>query len=81
MAYLDDILIFSKNETEHQKVVEGVLQALDQRGLQLKPEKCEFHQDSVEFLSFKISAGEIRMDESKVKAIWEWLTPTSLKGV
>ena len=42
MAYLDDIIIFSKNEEEHLKHIEIIFQKLKAAGLKLKESKCDF---------------------------------------
>jgi transposase InsO family protein len=82
-AYLDDILIFSSGSlSEHQGHVRKVLQRLKDAGLQLDIDKCEFEVKSTKYLGFIIEAGKgIRMDPEKVKAIIEWATPQSVKGV
>jgi len=43
VVYLDDILIFTKTEEEHEQVVQRVLEVLVEHKLFLCPEKCEFH--------------------------------------
>ena len=43
IAYLDDILIYFKNEEDHEKHVKEVLRRLQKKNLYLKSEKCEFH--------------------------------------
>lgn len=50
MVYLDDIMIFSKTEKEHKEHVKKILRKLKERNLLLKPEKCTFHVEEVEFL-------------------------------
>ena len=81
IAYLDDILIFSGNKEEHVKHVQDALQCLSQAGLLLKPEKCEFHRDKVEFLGFVVSTKGIQMSPDKVRDIREWPTPHNVKTV
>ncbi|XP_041810033.1 uncharacterized protein lrfn4b [Chelmon rostratus] len=80
-VYLDDILIFSKNENEHVQHVRQVLQRLLENQLFVKAEKCEFHQQSVSFLGFIVSPGSIQMDPAKVSAVVEWATPSDRKQV
>jgi len=46
-AYLDDILIYSNSEEEHVEHVKWVMQQLLEAGLYLRPEKCEFHKQTV----------------------------------
>jgi len=51
-AYLDNILIYSENEEQHIEHVTQILEALMQAGLQIKPQKCEFHTNNIEYLGF-----------------------------
>ena len=55
VVYLDNVLIFSKNEEEHERHVSAVLERLERHKLYYKPSKCEFHTDSVSFLRYKVS--------------------------
>ena len=50
VVYIDDILIFTKTEKEHDKIVEEVLKRLEENNLFLKPEKCVFKEKEIEFL-------------------------------
>ncbi|KAF8824186.1 hypothetical protein HHX47_DHR8000228 [Lentinula edodes] len=61
-VYLDDILIFSNDLEEHRQVVREVLTRLEKHDLYLRPEKCEFEQQQIEYLGLIISEGEVRMD-------------------
>ena len=54
VVYLDDTLVFSKNEKEHEHHVKLVLKKLQDAKLSLKLEKCEFDVTSVQFLGFTI---------------------------
>ena len=78
-VYLDDILIFSKNMSDHISHVHQVLQRLLENKLYVKAEKCEFHASTVSFLGFIVEKGRIRADPEKVRAVTEWPTPTSRK--
>lgn len=78
IIYLDDILIFSKTIEEHIGHVRRVLQRLRDVGLYAKGEKCEFHQEHVEFLGFVITSKGLTMDKKKVQAVLEWPVPKSL---
>lgn len=80
-AYLDDILIYSDTLEEHQHHVKQVLQALTDAGLAIKPEKCEFHKTSVEYLGLIITTNGTEMDPKKVATVSEWPTPENVKDV
>ncbi|KAL0167736.1 hypothetical protein M9458_035958, partial [Cirrhinus mrigala] len=78
-VYIDDILIYSRNMAEHRQHVQQVLHKLRQYQLYLKLEKCEFHQSSVYFLGYNISAEGVHMDQRKVDAILKWPPPRTVK--
>ena len=82
VVYLDDILIFSPNETEHVQHVQHVrlvLRRLLENRLYIKAEKCEFHSPSVEFLGFVLEKGVIRANPKKVSTVIEWPQPADRK--
>jgi hypothetical protein len=79
IIYLDDILIYSKTLEEHQVHVQQVLERLHQYGLHAKPEKCEFHTDSIEYLGVVVTRKGVAMDPSKIQAILDWPAPTKVK--
>jgi hypothetical protein len=70
--YLDDVLIYSDSKEEHVGHVKWIMQRLLQAGLYLKPEKCEFHKETVRYLGLIISTKGISMDEDKVETVWNW---------
>ena len=61
VIYLDDILLFSKNLEEYRKVVQEVLQRLQEHGLYAKESKCKFHHQSIEFLGTIVLANGLQM--------------------
>ena len=80
-AYLDDILIFSNTLEEHKTHIRQVLTALSSAGLALKPEKCEFHKTSVQYLGLIITTKGLKMDPSKVSTVADWPRPENVKDV
>ena len=70
-AYLDDVLVFSGEEEEHTDHVLKVLQRLQEQGLYLDIDKCEFNVKETKYLGFIITTEGIKMDLEKVKAIQE----------
>jgi hypothetical protein len=71
-AYLDDILIYSYTVEEHEQHVKWVMERLLQAGLYLKPEKCEFHKNTVKYLGLVISTEGISMDQDKIETVEIW---------
>src|SRR6201992_1154312 len=80
-AYLDDVLVYSDTLEEHKIHVRTVLEALQKAGLNLKPEKCEFYQESVKYLGVIISRDGVKMDPSKIKTILDWEAPRTVTEV
>jgi hypothetical protein len=80
-TYLDDTLIYYDNFEEYQQDVHLVLDAFTKAGLNLKPEKSEFHQQEVKYLGLIISTEGIKMDPEKIHAMQDWEPPSNLKDV
>ena len=71
MVFIDDILIYSKNEAEHEQHLRIVLQCLRDHKLYAKFSKCEFWLDTVKFLGHTISSEGISVDPSKVQDVMD----------
>ena len=69
VVYLDDILIFTRMKEEHEQAVRRVLQVLKENKLFLRPEKCEFCKQQIEYLGLIISENEVSMDLVKVAGV------------
>jgi hypothetical protein len=74
-VFLDDILIYSKNEREHEEHLRVVLSYLRENKLYGKLSKCSFFQKEIHYLGHIIFGEGISMDPEKVKAIMEWPVP------
>ena len=81
MIYLDDILIYSNNMSEHHQHVKEVLKHLYKAGLYVKVEKYEFHSELVEYLGYILSSSGLTMSNDKVKIIQDWLEPKKVKDI
>ena len=77
VVYFDDILIYSSSEDEHMQHLWEVMIVLHDNKLYINLRKCNFMTSSLIFLKFIISSQGIHVDEDKIKAIHEWLTPKS----
>jgi hypothetical protein len=81
VVFIDDILIFSKNEEEHDKHLCLVLQKLRENQLYAKLNKCDFWLKEVSFLGHIIYEGGISIDPSKVKDVLSWNTPQNVSDI
>ncbi|UYV71932.1 K02A2.6-like, partial [Cordylochernes scorpioides] len=75
---LDDILITGKNDQDHLKNLECVLQRIQEAGLKLRKDKCSFLAPSLEYLGHKIAKEGLQPLPSKVEAIQAAPSPTNL---
>jgi hypothetical protein len=81
VVFIDDILIYSKNEEEHAQHLRIVLTRLREHQLYAKFSKCTFWLEEIQFLGHVLSARGIAVDPSKVKDILEWKPPTTVHQV
>ena len=72
MVFVDDILIYSKSEEEHENHLRIVLQVLSNHQLYDKISKCEFWLTDVRFLGHVVSASGVLVDSKKVEAVMGW---------
>jgi Zn-dependent M16 (insulinase) family peptidase len=78
VVFIDDILIYSKDEEEHKKHLHLVVQKLRDHQLYAKMSKCEFWLKEARFQGHVISEGGISVDPSKIEDVLSWNTPTSV---
>ena len=76
MVFIDDILVYSKNEEEHKEHLRLVLEKLREHQLYAKFSKCEFWLKEVGFLGHVISREGIAVDPTKVVTLTNWEAPT-----
>ena len=81
LAYLDDIVIFSKSFDEHKRVVDMVLDKLEAAGITLRPEKCVFGSNEVNYLGYYMNEEGIRPQKALVEAIQDFRRPETKKEV
>ena len=79
LAYMDDIVIFSKTFKEHLKDIESVLQRLSSSNIALKLSKCIFASNKVDFLGFELSLSGIRPQSRLTDAIRQYPQPSTKK--
>jgi hypothetical protein len=81
MIFIDDILVYSRSEEEHEEHLRLALQKLREHRLYAKLSKCEFWMKQVAFLGHVILKGGISVDPSKVQDVLSWNVPTSIGDI
>jgi len=81
LAYLDDVLIFSKTKQEHLEHLRLVFDLLRTHRLYAKPKKCDFLKGEIDFLGHKVTQQGISTSENKTQAIQDWPSPSNLSQV
>lgn len=81
LVYLDDIIVYSPDFNTHLQNLEGVFANLHKHGLKLRPDKCNLMQQQVKFLGHVVDKHGVRPDPSKISAVVDWPTLTTVRGV
>ena len=82
IVYLDDILIYTKDDGDgHVAAVQWVLEQLRKFSLYANLKKCRFHQDEVWFLGYVVSSKGIRMEDEQIEAVKQWPEPQSVRDI
>jgi len=83
-VYMDDIAIHTKwrpDETEqqhqarHHQYIYQVLDKLEENNPYLKPEKCAFKQEEIDYLGVIVGCNTIKMNPSQIKGVVDWPVP------
>jgi len=83
-VYMDDIAIYTKwkpdkteqqHQARHRQYIHQVLDKLEENNLYLKPEKCTFEQEEIDYLGVIAEHNTIKMDLSKIKGVADWPVP------
>lgn len=79
LAYMDDLVIFTPSFEEHSVILKQVFDRLRISGIQLKPSKCLFASNIVNFLGYELSNKGIKPQDRLTEAIVNFRTPKSKK--
>ena len=80
-AFMDDVLVGTKDEKKHDEIVEKVLKRMEKNNFYIKPEKCVWKVKEIDFLGLVMGAEEIKMQEEKVEGVLEWPRLKTVKEV
>ena len=78
IVFLDEILVYSNSEEEHENNLRMVLQVLREHQMYAKLRKCLFYQNIIHYLGHIISEEGIVVDPEKIEAIKGWKTPKNV---
>ncbi|XP_025763376.1 uncharacterized protein LOC112847002 [Oreochromis niloticus] len=79
LVYLDDIIVFGRTLEEHEQRLLKVLDRLEEFGLKVSLDKCQFCQSQVKYVGHIVSKDGIATDPEKVEVVRNWPEPTDLK--
>jgi len=80
-AFVDDVLVGTETEKEHDKIIEEILRRLEENDLYIKPEKCIWKVRKIGFLGVVIGPNGIEIEKEKVDRVLSWLEPKNMKDV
>jgi len=79
--FINDILVATDTEEEHDELVEKMLKRLEENDLFVKPKKCKWKVREVEFLGVVIGPRGVEMQKEKVEEVLNWPAPQNIKKV
>jgi len=80
-AFIDNVLVGTKIEKGHNKIVEEILKRLEKNDLYIKPEKCVWKTRKIEFLGVIIGLNGIEMEVKKIEGVLSWPEPKNVKDI
>eukprot|EP00253_Pinus_taeda_P027065 PITA_27065 len=81
IVFIDDILLYAKNEEEHVEKLAAVLRLLREHQLYANLNKCSFFQNEIHYLGYVVSKEGIAVDPKKIRDIMEWEAPRNVDEV
>jgi len=81
VAFVDDVLVETETEKRRDVIVKEVLRRLEENDLYVKPKKCAWKVQKVNFLGIVMGQGRIEMEEDKVAEVLNWPTPKTVRDI
>ena len=78
LCLMDDVLVYGRDQEDHDKKLEAVLQRIQSAGVTFNPDKCEFSKDQLKFLGHIINKDGVRADPAKIQAILDLPPPSNI---
>ena len=76
VVFIDDILLYSRDEQEHEQHLRIILQTLREKKLYAKLSKCDFWLKEFSFLGHIVATEGIRVDPAKIEVVVNWKPPS-----
>lgn len=80
-CFVDDLLVHSKDQDEHRRHIEIVLERLNTYGVSLNIDKCEFNRENIEFLGYEVSSDGIKPTQDRIQAIVNYPKPQTIQDL
>ena len=80
-VFVDDVLVDTDDEKGHNEIVVEVLKRLEENDLYIKPEKCSWKVNKVNFLGVVMGQGKIEIEEEKVEGVLNWPIPKMVRDI
>ncbi|CAI7759760.1 unnamed protein product [Closterium sp. NIES-53] len=80
-CYIDDVVTFSKIEQQHLQGVEKTLTAIEGAGLTCHPKKCRWGEQTVQYLGYEVTGGQIGIQQAKVEVLDRLREPKDKSGL
>ena len=81
LEFLDDVIIYLSMQEEHIKHLRAVLECFRLHELKLKPSKCEFFKEKIEYLGHRVSSKGVWLSRDNLQAIAKYSEPTMYTAI
>lgn len=80
-VYFDDIIVFSESFNDHLHHIAEILERLEKNNIKIRPKKCRFIRESIEYLGHLISSEGIRPDPARVDTVISFKRPETVTDI
>ena len=81
LAYLDDVIVYSRHHCQHLRDLRAVFERLRVAGFKLNPSKCQLFRDEVLYLGHVVNAAGVSPDPAKLRVLSGWPVPETVRDV
>lgn len=78
-CFVDDLLLFAENEDSHRIILRQVIERLNQYGVTLNIDKCEFGKKQINFLGYEVSSEGIKPTKERIEAVSTFPKPSTIE--